>query len=516
MIERKIIIGLITSTEYLQQLRSIWDVSLLESTMAKQLSTWCWEYFNRYDKAPGKNIEGIYFAKLKEGKLNKDLFSEIEESILPGLSKEYENENFNLEYLWDETQRYLSARHIQIYSETLQALNANGQITEAEELACSYKPLSTGKTEGLNLTSTKMLSRIDKAFVSTNQGLIQYNGALGEFWNSQFVKGGFVALMASEKRGKTFWLMDIAMMASKRKHNVAFIQAGDMTEDQQLKRFCIYHSKKSDKKRYCEEHYEPIRDCIKNQLNDCRKKERRNKSCPDGVFEGCDEKEIKYGITLDQLVDSFKDNSEHEVCYHCDEYIYNSWGATWIKFIPEVEPLTAEEAKKAMSKFFLHTGRHFKLSTHANGTLSVKQIRALLGVWEKQDGFIPDVIIIDYADLLVAEGKEFRHQQNEIWKGLRTLSQEKGQPLVITATQADAKSYEADRLKLSNFSEDKRKYAHVTAMYGLNQDKENREKKIGIMRINEIVIREGEFSSTNEVTVLQNLKRGMPHISSFR
>ena len=62
-------------------------------------------------------------------------------------------------------------------------------------------------------------------------------------------------------------------------------------------------------------------------------------------------------------------------------------------------------------------------------------------MWEKQDGFVPDLIVVDYADLIVPESRgEFRHQQNEIWKGLRRLSQEKGEPLVITASQSDAKS----------------------------------------------------------------------------
>jgi len=109
---------------------------------------------------------------------------------------------------------------------------------------------------------------------------------------------------------------------------------------------------------------------------------------------------------------------------------------------------------------------------------------------------------------------EFRHQVDEIWKGLRNLSQER-HCLVITATQADARSYEQNRLKVSNFSEDKRKNAHVTAMYGLNQDPKDREKQLGWMRINEIVIREGDFSSSNEVYVLQNLKRGRPFLGSF-
>ena len=62
--------------------------------------------------------------------------------------------------------------------------------------------------------------------------------------------------------------------------------------------------------------------------------------------------------------------------------------------------------------------------------------------WEAREGFVPDVIVIDYADLLEADGKstEFRHKQDSIWKGLRAMSQ-KRHALVLTATQADAASY---------------------------------------------------------------------------
>jgi len=150
-----------------------------------------------------------------------------------------------------------------------------------------------------------------------------------------------------------------------------------------------------------------------------------------------------------------------------------------------------------------------------NGTLTVGKIRSLLSLWEKRDGFVADLIVIDYADLLTSErGGEFRHQQNEIWKALRGLSQE-FHCLVVTATQADAASYEQKRLKLKNFSEDKRKYAHVTAMYGLNQDPNDREKQIGLMRINEFVLREGDFANVIEVYVLQKLKKNRPLLGSY-
>ena len=42
MIERKIIIGLITQTEYLRQLEEIWNQDYIESSTAQKISSWCW------------------------------------------------------------------------------------------------------------------------------------------------------------------------------------------------------------------------------------------------------------------------------------------------------------------------------------------------------------------------------------------------------------------------------------------------------------------------------------------
>lgn len=160
-------------------------------------------------------------------------------------------------------------------------------------------------------------------------------------------------------------------------------------------------------------------------------------------------------------------------------------------------------------------GKNLRLSTYANSTLSVFDLHNLLADWKRQDGWVPDVIIIDYADLLVPGVKlDYRHQQNHIWKELRRISQETN-ALVITATQADADSYKRDTISLSNFSEDKRKFAHATAFYGLNQDKDGREKALGVLRINELLIREGGIQSGKQVCILQCLDIGRPYLGSF-
>jgi len=512
MIERKIIIGLITSTEFIQQIHNVFDVKFLQSSTARRLAMWVMEYYEKYNKAPERDIEGIYYQKLKEG-LQKDIAEEIEQEILPALSEEYEQEGkFNLEYLLDQTYDYLKEQHLKQHGDEILTLVDKGELLEAEKIAHEYKSLTIDSGIDLDLSNETALQRVDKAFAEAGRPVVKYPRQLGEFWNTQMIRGGFVALMGSGKRGKTFWLLDIAMRGCKQKAKVAFFQAGDMTENQQLKRICTYLTKKSNLKKYSGKMYQPVRDCVLNQLDMCNKEERE---CGFGIFEGRTKESLREEITLDELIEEYKENPDYCPCFNCESYKTDKLGTPWIEQIDSGGPLTVVEAKDAIDKFFIKNKRRFKLSTHVNKTLSVEEIESLLDIWEKQDDFIPDLIVIDYADILIAKTKmEFRHQQDEIWRGLRSLSQ-KGHRLVVTATQADAKSYEQNRLKITNFSEDRRKIDHVTAMYGLNRDTKDREKQLGLMRINELAIREGDFSNLNEVTILQNLHRGQPFLGSF-
>ena len=82
----------------------------------------------------------------------------------------------------------------------------------------------------------------------------------------------------------------------------------------------------------------------------------------------------------------------------------------------------------------------------------------------------------------------------------------------MTATQADAASYKQDTIDSSNFSEDKRKLAHVTGMVGINSSEA--EKEFGLQRLNWIVLRESDFNSSRCVHVAGCLDVGNPAILS--
>lgn len=514
MIERLILTGLINSTEYLQQVRPVWTKSVIKSKTGNEIADWCIEYFDKYEKAPGKTLEDIFYTKQQNKEVAADLLESIEED-LEDLGAEYD-ESFNLPYALDQTTAYIKLRHLEEHSAKLRELIRNGDVDEADTVAAGYKVATHNLVDDVDLGDKKVLTKLESVFNINMDPLIRYPGALGEIMNDQMVRGGFVALMASEKRGKSFWLLDMAIRATIRRNKVAFFQAGDMTEDQQLKRIASYLTKLPTDEKYTGQVFSPRADCLKNQLDICDREERRGSF---GLFTGGEynDEDIRKKLTRQSLIEAWEDfEDDYSPCTFCEEHLDHRLGVPWL--VPEeiTHVVDATEAKKVVEQYFFKKGRRFKLSTHMNNSLTVSNIKSICNRWEKDDGFIPDVIVIDYADLLVPEKtQEFRHGQNEIWKNLRALSQER-YCLVITATQADAKSYERDLLRMSNYSEDKRKFAHVTAMYGLNQDKHGREKKLGIMRINELVKRSGEFDSTSAVTVLQNLNLGRPFLDSYR
>lgn len=516
-IERRILTGLIISKDYQERVQHFWNPAFLESPELKKIAGWCIHYFQKYKKAPDKDIESIYMEQLRGQNLQKAEAQYIEE-LLSNLSDEYGRDSqFNSAYLYDQTIKYFKSQELESHQREVQALIDMGKVAEAEKLTQSYTPTILDDVDiGLELSSKEAMKRIDRAFGETSQHVISYPGAIGRMWNEHLTRGSFFTFLAPEKRGKSYTLMEMALRAIRQRANVAFFEAGDMTESQFLRRVCVYISRRSDQEKYCKERYRPVGDCVYNQLDTCHSKAR---NCDHGIFEDIDietfNSQIGTFVNIDSLREKYENNPDYEPCkaYSCKR----RKGTVWLEKVKEVRPLTAKQAKREVRRFFKKYKRRFKLGDYSAGTLTVSEIRNCLDNWERHDGFVPDVIVIDYADLLSADDggiSEFRHRQDHIWKNLRALSQ-KRHVLLLTATQADASSYKKGRLSLSNFSEDKRKLAHVTAQFGLNQDIAGREKQLGIMRINPIVVREGEFSSGEEVHILQDLAIGRSFLESY-
>lgn len=517
--DRRILTGLIVSKDYITQIRGHWNPMIINDSTIRMLSGWCIDYYDKYKDAPGKDIENIF--EEKTAKLKNEVVKDIE-NILDSLSHEFTRQGkFNTQYLVDQTEKYVQEKNIDDLVSQIKTELDKDNLSGAKELIFTFNDVGYTKANVIDFASNEALNALERSFKNSAQSVVSYPRQLGNFWNHELIRGGFVALMGPEKRGKTFMLIDMARRAASQGFNVAVFQAGDMTDDQYIKRNAIHLTKKSDKEKFTGIMYEPVRDCIFNQIDRCDREEREN-DC--GIFpeagniqEAFKLREFLRSKTYEELLKKKRlpENKYYHPCSNCQKYWREKWGATWLKRVNVKNALEYEEAKEAWEKFFIKYNRRYKLATYPNSTLTVSQIKADLDLWERQDGFVADLIIIDYVDIMASEFKgEVRHQEDYKWRGLRGLSQER-YALVVTVTQADANSYTADTITMKNFTEDKRKFGHVTAMYGLNQDHKGLEKTLGIMRINKIVLREDESSYNDQVYVLQNLKRGQPCLQSF-
>jgi len=516
-IEARILTGLIVSTEFLRRIKPAWDDEYIESVDVALVAGWVWDYFDRYGEAPDEHIQDIYMGKLREG-LAQDR-GEIIEMMLDRASKDYgRSEQFNVDYLLDQAHRYFRERRVERLEQDIRGAREAGDAQEAERLITQYSNLPDELESGVYAGTDEADAIIDRAFNEEAHRVVYYPGPVGQMLNPHLVRGGFVSFLAPEKRGKTWLLLDMAIRAIRQSANVAFFQAGDMNDPQQFRRLCTYLTKRPPESSMPPDGkvMVPTRDCIHNQADTCSKDVRE---CDFGVFDedsdDWDPSDLRNALTADQLRQAAEQNPDYRPCYNCKAYESHQWGVPWFKEMQVDWPLDAEQAKSKHREFFGQYANRLKVSTHPSDTLTIEDIQGLLDEWERRDGFVPDVIIVDYADLMAVDGQdEFRHKQDRVWKGLRSINQAR-HCLMITATQADAKSYSQGRLGMTNFSEDKRKMAHVTAMFGLNRDAKGREKELGLMRVNEIAVREGDFAPFNEVHLLQALSIGRPFTGSY-
>lgn len=484
-INRRIIIGLVTSKKYCRLISSIYKPEYMEDEITKILINWCLNFYDLYNKNPSINC---LKNRIKEEKNNisNDNFEFIELFLnsLDGTDTE------NIEVLINDTCNYFEKINIKKNIELVSFHLESGNLKEAKKVKNSYKEISKEELKEFDPYFDR--EKIKETLEYTVQPLIKFPGIFGSFINNQLCKDSFVAFLAPEKRGKSFWLVELAYQGYIQGRNVAFFQCGDLSERQQHLRFLTRLTEKiiGEEKTILV----PVLDCLKNQNGICPKMKNNM---------------INWDIelqTIDDLQELFEEYKEHIICSNltCN----NFEGAFWYHY-RKLNSLTIDNFRIPGNR-----ENKIKISCHPSRILRVKDIEFYLDEWKERDNFVPEIIVIDYADLLRAETRDkLRLQQDEIWKDLRGLSL-KNNCCLITATQANAESYNKKRLNLSNFSESKNKYAHVTAFFGINQTEE--EKIKGVQRISKLLLRNDLFNIREEMCILQSLSLGQIFRGAFK
>lgn len=436
-VERQILIGMVVDPQVLSRVASKWNKEgLFRSKWCNLVGSWCVRYFNKYEKPPRKNLEGMF--ENWAGKSKDKETVQLVEKFLENISGEYAalKQSLNAQFVIDSAAEHFRQVQLRRLADGLTDDLDDGNATLALSKVTSFDNLEMGVGAGIDVLQDKMA--IQQAFEQKKEPLIVYPKGAGKFFGDSLERDGFISFFAPEKRGKTFWLLDMAWRGLLQRRRVAFFQTGDLSQGQMMLRFMARAANR------------PLR-----------------------------AEEIQVPLSMSRIENERAVSVEHKRVNFKNEL---SW----------------QEAYKMCNETLLAKVRSkeslLRLSCHPNSTLSVPGIHSILKDWDRQ-GWSPDIIVIDYADIMLHNilggGADSRDQINSTWKALRGLSQSR-HCLVVTASQTDAASYNAWVITRSHFSEDKRKLAHLTGCIGINQSAE--EKEIGVSRLNWVVRREGHYS----------------------
>lgn len=443
---RRVLTGIITDSTVCAAVAARWDpeAGLFASRWENMIAGWAVKYHATHGKAPGNHIAPIY-ESWAAGADRDAATLDLVERYLRGMSDEYAaGEGLASDYLIDLAGSYFDRVRLRRLAEGIAADLDMGDLRAARDRAAGSRPVEIGAGAGIDVFND--FAALSAAFNDQSIDLIHMPGALGQFFGSRLGRDCLVAFMGPEKRGKSFWLLHMAWAALKERRRVAFFVVGDMSQGQVIRQRIAARA---------------------------ARRPQRATGHPDS-----DNPPMKYPTAIHRNDGDRIATVAHEVYeYRHDLDLRESWAAF----------------QKIQRRAIRSEQSYFKLSTHPAGTVSVAGMRAIIDAWAV-NGWVPDVVIVDYADELAApagmQRADERGQINETWRQLRALSQAL-HCLVITATQSDADSYNANIITRKNFSNDKRKFAHVTAMVGINQTDE--EQDLGIYRLNIIAGREGRY-----------------------
>lgn len=430
---RKILAYMITNSRVCSHISREWNHGgLFESDWANLVGHMVVEHFKKYGKAPGDSMKSI-FEKWTEDTIAGEKEIEAVERFILGVSDELKSmDDDPVEYILDLAADHFNRVKIIECANRIKQEAERGRIEDAYEEIKRHRGVRFGGDEfQIPLENFEQVdAMLDQ---SRCKPLVRYKGGLGRYIGDSFVRGTLFSFMASDKVGKTTWLIDFTWRALKNRKRVLYFDTGDGSDEEVLRR-------------------------------------------------------------LSQRVLRRVGSLQAQ-----DQEICTGWNEEDGDDIPVVEKRKFErvdtfsfvhEMKKRMG-----SPDRFKLCCKASGAISAPDIRSMIQKDHEENDWRPDVVVVDYADLLAPPFgvKDELSQIDETWKMLRRISQE-WRCCVVTATQASSQAYKLDKGLLSrrHFGGRKTKLAHVNGMLGINVSPE--EKQTCTARINWIVRRSDYFN----------------------
>lgn len=429
--QRALLTAMVTSDRFLREVASLYNPEYMDETF-RLIADWCLEYGEQYGQAPKAEIQRIFEEYAAAGKAPPARIREVAE-VLDWMSTELTSGgSMNIDYLLDMAERHFEHANLDITASEIKHHLERGDLAAAQAALAAHKTVERPKQVGIN--PFRDTEAVEAAFKDSPVPLFLLPGAVGELLNDSLVRDFLLGIMGPEKRGKTFLLIELAFRALMARLNVAFFEVGDLSQNQLLRRLFIRLACKSDRAKYVGNLLVPMADCLWHQQGLCE-----NMARPKGKVL----RDAEGG-----LLGKDTDWAGHVPCDLCAKAQRPFPGVPAYKIKTVKAPLSLAEIPLLQDRMNRRLGkRMLKVACYPTNTFSVNDLDRTLDYWEDYEGFVPDLIIGDYADIFapIDTRKDEQGQINDTWMGLRRVTQER-HCLGIFPTQANAGSYGASSL----------------------------------------------------------------------
>lgn len=408
----------------------------------------------------------------------------------------------------DKARKYLTSRHNILLSEKLadaEAIREKGDGVRADMIAAEARRRFTAFNDS-SVSCTRAMSDIDAllGLAESNPPLFIIEGEKGRLLNQRLKGDNLGVILANQKIGKTSDLVALATTAGKQVPTL-FISAGDETKIKIDGRVYTNLSCHVTQPEFAGKFAMPIPDCAHNA----------NGTCPIGKSGEpraikCWKTLIGDGATPEELCEGSFEGSRtvsgkvYQPCCRCfpmndgskeDFENRRRWkSAVWWR----MEEFTLGDRKNMIdtkNRFEIDSfGGGLRVAAYAAGTLSVDMIEEKLDALDRTENFVPQVVVIDYFDILMQE--IFRDSDKDHdgmrrnWEKLRAICFNRG-ILIITAIQTNRDDPDIETHTVKTIGRCAKAADNCTWMATLNQTIAERRAKV--MRTSILFAREGKF-----------------------
>ena len=471
----------------------------------------CGEFAKKFRTAPAGS--GDAPDKILKSRSALDWLKTIPFPPLPG-GRQHKPTAWQIE----KARKYLASRYNTLLAEKLadaERIRGEGDATRADLLANEARRTYMAFADS-SVSCAPVMHDVDAivALAESNPPLFRLGGEVGRQLNSRLKPDNFGIILGDQKGSKTTTGICLAVEAGKQVPTL-FISTGDETEIKIDARVATNLSCMATQPEYAGRFAVPVPDCAHNADGTCPISmsgiPRQVKDWKCLITDGATPAELAEGSADGSRA---IDGSVYRPCCRCfpmndgtqeDREKRKRWkSAVWWRLldIPLISRKDIVETRSRYELGFPNGG--LRRVAYSTGQLSVEGLFALLDTLDRTENFVPEVIVLDYADLMKQKPGRDSDKDNDgmrgIWEDLRTIPF-KLHNLLIAFTQTNGLSDGMETFTKRTIGRSKKAADNCTWLATINQTVV--EKRAKIMRFSMLYAREGEYDPEHQALCCQ-------------